>query len=492
MNNNEFDKVHEGFDDVMPISERSDEPIEELFKSTEEKATAETPETIDDAVVTDCGSPATDAPAQEEPPVPSYTPGVNYGYMPTGSYNNNRTNEPQTHAVYIGKPPKEPKPKREHKKHGFSSASLVALLLVVAIIGAASGIGTAFALDLFNRPAETSSSGGESIGGNTNITIDDSKVESVVEAVYEKASPSVVGIRTTVGVKNFFFGESESSGEGTGIIYSADGYIITCYHVIEEIYSDSITSSKVEVFLSNDTTKGIEADVIGFNKSTDIALLKIDKTGLLPAEFSTSDDLKVGQFAVAIGNPGGLQFMSSVSYGVISGLNRTISIEGLGEMSLIQTDAAINPGNSGGALVNTAGKVIAMNSSKLVDESFEGMGFAIPINTVLEIVDNILNNKDTEQPYLGIEYYTNITEEWLKENNLPAGVVIKSVVSGGPAENAGLRSGDIIVKFNNIDIKNAETFSAEISKCKPNQKVGLTIYRNGKYYTGNVTVGSNN
>ena len=161
-------------------------------------------------------------------------------------------------------------------------------------------------------------------------------------------------------------------------------------------------------------------------------------------------------------------------------------------MSLIQTDAAINPGNSGGALVNTAGKVIAMNSSKLVDESFEGMGFAIPINTVLQIVNDILNNKDIPQPYLGIEYYTNISEDWLEENNLPAGIIIKSVVSGGPAENAGLRAGDIIVKFNEVPISSVEDFTAEFAKCKPDQRVSLSVYRNGKYYSGSVTIGSNN
>ena len=484
--NNDFDKKNEGFDEISSDSERHDEPIESFFKteSAEEKVKV----------------PAEEVKAEKkaEEPTPkeaSFTPDTNYGYTLGGGYSNS-PNPPKPQAVYIGKPPKEKKEKCEPKKFGLTAPSLIALLLAVAIIGAASGIGTAFTLGLFknteSKPLDTSSTTSGAQGGNMNITIDDSKVESVVEAVYEKASPSVVGIRTTVGVKNFFFGESEESGEGTGIIYSADGYIITCYHVVEEIYSDSITSSKVEVFLPTDTEKGIEATVVGYNKSTDIALLKIDRTGLMPADFGTSDSLKVGQFAVAIGNPGGIQFMSSVSYGVISGLNRTISVEGLGEMSLIQTDAAINPGNSGGALVNTAGKVIAMNSSKLVDESFEGMGFAIPINTVLQIVNDILNNKDNPQPYLGIEYYTNISEDWLEENNLPAGIIIKSVVSGGPAENAGLRAGDIIVKFNEAPISSVEDFTAEFAKCKPDQRVSLSVYRNGKYYSGSVIIGSNN
>ena len=184
--------------------------------------------------------------------------------------------------------------------------------------------------------------------------------------------------------------------------------------------------------------------------------------------------------------------MSSVSYGVISGINRSVSIEGLGEMSLIQTDAAINPGNSGGPLVNTEGKVIGMNSAKLVSNDIEGMGFAIPIDTVLEIVDNIIENKDVPQPYIGIDYYTNISGEWLEENGLPKGVVVKSVDGTGPAYYAGISSGDILVSFDKVELDGVEDFIEVFSKCKPGENVEFIIYRNGRYYSGSLIIGSNN
>lgn len=472
MDNNE-NKTTEGFDEILPLDKQG---------VNEPKQKDEVP-ALDEALEEQT------KPSQEPE---SYTPtSGGYGYMPTGNYGNQKGWQPET--VYIRKPPKKEKQPKENKKLGLSFMGVVAIMLVVALVGAASGIGAFYAMGFITSPSSNvgTSSGTTSTPPST-IIVENSTVGNVVEAVYQKASPSVVGIRTTVGVKNFFFGESQESGEGTGIIYSQDGYIITCFHVVDDIYESGVTSSKVEVFMPDDSENGIEATVIGYNRATDIALLKIDKTGLNAADFGTSKDLKVGQFAVAIGNPGGLQFMSSVSYGVISGLNRSVSVEGLGEMSLVQTDAAINPGNSGGALVNTEGKVIAMNSAKFTGDGYEGMGFAIPIDTVLSIIENILENKDNPQPYLGIEYYTNVTAEWLEENNLPKGIIIKNVVEDSPAEYAGLRSGDIIVKFGGVATENAEAFTSELSKYKPNDKVAIEIYRSGKYYTGNITIGSNN
>lgn len=510
-NRDNLGNINEGFDEISSADDstkRADQPIEDLFKGdgeevrgNEEASAIET----EASEVSEASSKASEAPQEtadhavgEEPPVASFTPEINYGYVPNGSYHNNSGDAPQTHNIYVGRPPKQKAPreaKQAKPKKGISAAGLVAIILAVAIIGAGSGFGgalLAFKKSDVSGNSSVNSGGTVPNNGGSTITINDSALQNVVEAVYEKASPSVVGIRTTVGTRSFFFGKSESSGEGTGVIYSSDGYIITCYHVIENIYSDSISSSKVEVFLPGDPDTGIEASVVGYSKATDIALLKIEKTGLTAAEFGTSSDLKVGQYAVAIGNPGGLQFMSSVSYGVISGLNRTVSIEGLGEMSLIQTDAAINPGNSGGALVNTTGKVIAINSSKYVSESYEGMGFAIPIDTVIKIIQNIFDNKDDPQPYVGIEYYTNVTENWLKENNLPAGIIIKDVVSNGPAEKAGLKAGDIIVEFNGVEVSSVEAYTTALSKCRPGQKVSIKIYRGSTYYTGTLTIGSNN
>ncbi len=470
-NQNTDNKVNEAFDEII-LADEAEQPIEELLANpiiNNEKENEES------------------KPVSEPP---SYTPKSSHGYIPTGSYSNQNGSKDGT--VYITKPPKANNPKKandkEKKKMGITPFGFIAVILVVAIVSAAISVGIIFALGLVNKNVPPISQISDA------LSTENGKVESVVESIYEKVSPSIVGIRTTVGVKNFLSGIEQDTGEGTGIIYSSDGYIITCYHVIEEIYGSNVTSAKIEVFLTDDADKGIEAEIIGFNKPADIALIKIDKNKLKPADFGTSEDVKVGQFAVAIGNPGGLQFMSSVSYGVISGINRSVSVEGLGEMSLIQTDAAINPGNSGGALVNTEGKVIAMNSSKYVSEGYEGLGFAIPIDTVLEIIDYIFENKDIPKPYIGVEYYTTITSEWLEENGFPTGIVIQNVVPGSPAEYANLISGDIIVEFDGKKIKDAEDYVEILAKCEPGEKVSFKIFRSryGVYYQGNITIGSSN
>ena len=183
--------------------------------------------------------------------------------------------------------------------------------------------------------------------------------------------------------------------------------------------------------------------------------------------------------------------MNSVSYGIVSGLNRTITVDSIGEMELIQTDAAINPGNSGGALLNSKGQLIGINSSKLVDESFEGMGFAIPVNIVIKVVKEIIENKDNPSPYIGIEIYK-YDSAYLAQYGLPSGAAVKAVVKNAPAYNAGIRSGDIITAFNKIEIKEYSDFINALDECKPGTKVTARIYRNGRYYSTTVTIGSNN
>jgi serine protease Do len=313
----------------------------------------------------------------------------------------------------------------------------------------------------------------------------------LVEAVYEKAGDSVVGIRATTSVQGFFGGSQEASSDGSGVIYTADGYIITNYHVVEKVVKSNNRNSIVEVYLNSDPDTPIDAKIIGYNMSADLAVLKIEKAGLVPIDMGDSDGVKVGQPAIAIGCPGGLEFMGSVSYGIISGLNRTITIDAIGDMELIQTDAAINPGNSGGALLNSKGQLIGINSSKLVDTSYEGMGFAIPVNTVVEVVKEIMDNKDKPSPYIGIEIYT-YPSSYLEKYNLPHGAAVKSVVQGGPAASSGIRAGDIITQFNSVNIEEYTDFINALEDCTPGTKVTAKIYRNGRSYTTTVTIGSNN
>lgn len=251
--------------------------------------------------------------------------------------------------------------KADKNKPRFSVLTLVVSVVCALTVGVGSSL---LVVANFGGTSNGSSNSGLTGSSVKNIVVSDES-ETMVEAVYEKCADSIVGIRTTSSVNSFFGNSQEVSGEGSGIVYSSDGYIITNYHVISDSSSSSSSSSyfgqssssgvaeKIDVYLPSDPETAIPATVVGYNVSSDLAVLKINKTGLTAIEIGDSDSLKVGQSVVAIGNPGGLQFMGSVTSGVIGGLNRTLTIDSVGTMKLIQTDAAINPGNSGGALVNS-------------------------------------------------------------------------------------------------------------------------------------------
>lgn len=378
--------------------------------------------------------------------------------------------------------PKKVKKEKAKKRYGIGAVVLAAVL--AAVIGASSGIAAVKLTTDKNKTVDLSS--GVS-GSNVNINVDET-AESVVEAVSDKVCPSVVGIRTTTSVTSFFGGSSESTGEGSGVVYSSDGYIITNYHVISGALSGS--GSKIEVFLDNKASKSYTATVIGYNISVDLAVIKIDVTGLTPVEIGDSSNLKVGQYVVTIGNPGGLEFMRSVTYGVISGLNRVVSSDS--NVELIQTDAAINPGNSGGALVNIKGQLVGINSSKIVSEEYEGMGFAIPVNTVVEVCKSIISKENQPEPYIGITISERYTADVLKFYGYPTGAVVLSVADGSPAESAGIKKGDIVTEFNGTKITEYKILDNLLQECSPKQTVEMKIYRNGRYYTTDITIGSNN
>ena len=316
---------------------------------------------------------------QTQPPKHDFFPNGEYGAYNGGTGGANY--DPHTgRPLYNYKPPKPKKPKTG-KKYGAGVVVLAALL--AAVIGAVSGIA---AVNIGKSDGNTTLTPSNVSGQNVNINIDET-AESVVEAVAKKVTPSVVGIRTTTSVTSFFGGSSEATGEGSGVVYSSDGYIITNYHVVSGAITNK-SGSKIEVFTDSLDSDSYEAAVVGYNIASDLAVLKINASGLTAVEFADSSELKVGQYVITVGNPGGLEFMDSVTYGVISGLNRVVSASS--DVKLIQTDAAINPGNSGGALVNVKGQLVGINSSKIVSEEFEGMGFAIPSNTVAEICKKII------------------------------------------------------------------------------------------------------
>ena len=385
--------------------------------------------------------------------------------------------------------------KKEKSGKGVSALTIIISVLLSAVVGFGGGFAGIYAYNKLNPTPVQSTTGDTSneVTEQNNVSINVENLEATIgEAIAEKVTPSVVGIRTTVSVPSYFGGTQESSGEGSGVIYTKDGYIITNYHVISDAV-DYGKSSKILVFLSGDTENGISASIVGYNVSNDLAVLKIDAKNLSAIEWADSSKLKVGQQVMAIGNPGGLEFMGSATWGIISGLNRVISSSSDGSTTeLIQTDAAINPGNSGGALVNTEGKLIGINSSKLVSESVEGMGFAIPSNTVKELCDKIIAKENNPDPYLGITISTRYDPETLEEWGYPVGAVVYSVAVDSPADDAGITKGDIITEFNGQKITHYNLLSEYLEECKPGDTVKIKLYRAGKYLSGTVTIGSNN
>lgn len=391
--------------------------------------------------------------------------------------------------------PRPSKPKKEHKeKRRFSLGVVVACCLICSLLGGVTASTTLLAANniaVGNSSASSMTTSSES-GTNTVINVDKSTTE-LISAIAEKVSPSVVGIRATASVYTFFGRSQESSGEGSGIVYTSDGYIITNYHVISlAVEASNPSSASISVYLPSDPETAIPATVVGYDSSSDLAVLKIEKTGLTAIEIGDSDALQVGETAVAIGNPGGLKYMGSVSSGIVSGLNRTLKLEGIAEMALIQTDAAINPGNSGGALVNAEGKLIGVNSSKISGSDYEGMGFAIPSNYVVQVCDNIINNKDIKKAYVGVTISTEYTSDILKQMGYPSGAVVESVAEDSPAANAGISAYDIITQFDGVDITSYSEYNTERLKHSPGDTIQLTIYRNRQYYTVRLTLGESN
>ncbi len=329
---------------------------------------------------------------------------------------------------------------------------------------------------------------------NPDMKIDDS-YKSNIEAIADKSSPSVVGIQIKAkSSKSSRYpwlktpDEAEAVSEGSGVIYTSDGYIITNYHVIKSAVLSS--DAQVSVFTYSDLKDEKSAKIIGYDAGADIAIIKIDAENLTPVEFENSDAVRVGQTAVVIGNPAGLEFAGSVSKGIISGLNRKIKLENGVEMTLIQTDAAVNPGNSGGAIVDGTGKLIGIVNSKLVDTRLEGMGFAIPSNAVKSIADFLISRKDTAKPTLGIKMDLRYTPEILNNYGMPSGVVVDSVSEGSPAEKAGIKRGDIITKVAGKATPSAEILGSIIkNNINVNEEVPIEIYRDGNTTTVTAKLG---
>ena len=273
---------------------------------------------------------------------------------------------------------------------------------------------------------------------------------------------------------------STAEATGSGIIISEDGYILTNNHIVATSSSDSYyevsEATKVTVTLFNDETE-YEAKIIGTDEQTDLAVIKIEKTGLSKAEFADSDNIKVGEFAMAVGNPLGMQ--SSITCGVISAINREVTDSDGKKFTLIQTDAAINSGNSGGALVNGEGKVIGINTLKLSGTGIEGMGFAIPINSTTDITSQLIQYSKVKRPYVGISGM-DLTENLAKANNLVVGIYIKSIDDFSAAEKAGLKVGDVIIEADGKKVTKMDELNAIKNAHQIGEEMKIKINRNGQ------------
>ena len=419
--------------------------------------------------------------------------------------------------------PEEPQP----PKKGGKAGRIAAFILAVALVGGASGFGGAFLAnsmiannEVRNVSLDTNENSAEergtiqtvtaapqndhgsddvSIGNLLNVDSSNSSGELTTQEIIRRATPSVVLI--TSEFKNY------GTGTGTGIVLSSDGYIITNWHVIEttteelvsngysnpfswfgggyEVKTVVLKADKVTITLSDGTEH--EAKVIGSDESADLALLKIDMTGLTPAVIGNSDDLVLGETAVTLGYPMSLGL--SASSGIISGLDKEITTElsngKTATMTLIQTDASINHGNSGGPLFNSKGEVVGITSAKIVKNDGEGMGLAIPITDAMPILDDLMNKGYVSTPKIGITG-TNISASVQRYYNLPVsnGVLVAAVEAGSCAENAGIAEGDIIVAADGKEIKDMDALIAAKNKHKPGETMTVTLARSN----GNIDI----
>ena len=305
--------------------------------------------------------------------------------------------------------------------------------------------------------------------------------------IVEMSAPSVVGIDTiTVATtNNYWYGYGQSyevPGSGSGVILTEDGYIATCAHVVDGAKS-------VKVTLNDDTS--YDATIVGTDTKNDIAIIKIDATGLTPAIVGDSETLTVGSEVIAIGNPLG-ELRGTATAGIISAVNRTIEVEGQ-TMTLVQTDAAISPGNSGGGLFDATGKLIGIVNAKVSDSRAEGLGFAIPVNSVLDEISDLLNyGYVTGRAYLGVSTQDVTLRSrsgmWYYSDGTRCAMVEK-VVSGSAAEQAGIQAGDLILKLDGKTISSGDELTAAIGDHKPGDKATLTIQRDGREMTVDVTFG---
>ncbi|EGT3615218.1 trypsin-like serine protease [Clostridium perfringens] len=358
------------------------------------------------------------------------------------------------------------KKKKTKKNGGFKKGiAIIAGAVIVAMLGGAIGAGGVYYALKSNTQINNL------VNNNSAANPPSFKNEEgalTVPQVVEKVTPAVVGVSTKSLVRDQFFNVREQEGLGSGFIINEDGYVVTNYHVING-------AQEVKVIFYDG--KEVNAKVVNYDAERDIAVIKITDDVKMPgiAQLGDSSTVKAGEEVIAIGNPLGKEFSSTVTKGIVSSPNRRMSTENGNVLDYIQTDAAINPGNSGGPLINSKGEVIGINTAKKVGEDIEGIGFAIPINEVKTRLGSL------SKPILkmGIQV-RNVTSEIAKENNLEEGVYVVGVQEFSPAEKAGLKIGDLIVQFGGKRVKTVEELNQIKGQYNDGDTVPVQIIRDGK------------
>ena len=354
-----------------------------------------------------------------------------------------------------------------------TSLMVAAMLALSAVSFSGCSAGTAS-----DNSASVSSNTQSAPAAHTEVKLSDARNTPAVRAA-KTVGPAVVGITNKAVVRDWFNNPVETQGVGSGVIFREDGYIVTNNHVV---------SGAKEIIVSLPDGRSLKGKLIGADELTDLAVVKVEAKDLPTAKFGNSDQIVVGEPAIAIGNPMGLEFQGSVTSGVVSAVNRTLDISDK-LVKLIQTDAAINPGNSGGALVNADGEVIGINSAKLAASGVEGMGFAIPTNTVQNIIDEIMNKGYVARPYLGVSVFDPQTAgRYGYQLNIDKGVYVFQLTLNGPCGKAGLQRGDIILKVNDEEVNSVSDLRAKVASYKVGDTVKVTYDRNGASRTADVVL----
>ena len=386
--------------------------------------------------------------------------------------------EPQAEA---SKPPK----KRRKHSGGRIVRSAAALVLAAAMgfaggfVGARVGnAGNKVVIQQVER-TDSSAASGTAVSSSGMTT----------SQVSEMVSPSVVVITTEQVVYSqwSWYGQNQvESGAGSGVIISSDGYILTCAHVVSGASQITVTIGDTDY----------TATVVGEDDTSDVAVLKIDATGLTPATVGDSDSLSVGDSVLAVGNPLG-ELGGTVTSGIVSALNRSVTIQGTSStntMSLIQMDASVSPGNSGGGLFNMNGELIGLVNAKSSSSDAEGLGFAIPINDAIQVAQDLLENGYVSgRPYMGITYIAVTDAQTAAQFNVNAyGVYVVDVVQGGPADKAGLKVGDRIVSIDGTEIAQKDDLGTLMQQHTAGDTLSITVARDGQMQTVSLTLGEKN